>query len=217
MDLEEVWRIREEKIFPEFFGSTHRGIFVLDQELFASRFNVVDIDPRWLFYGVLEFAPTLTRPSWLYVTSGYSNPWDDEPKNYDPAGLSGAGVEFVFATAEQGDWAVRTLQNMLAFDLLLCANRFANGKPLGVGDRVPLRAPLNGDPGCLIRSLVMVEPEDIPDGFALPSGTARFQGFTGATDAEITFAKEHTSAQLIDALRRAGYHPVTDPRRPSLF
>ena len=30
----------------------------------------LDIDPRWLFLGVFEFAPALNRPSWLYVISG---------------------------------------------------------------------------------------------------------------------------------------------------
>ncbi|TIW07250.1 MAG: suppressor of fused domain protein, partial [Mesorhizobium sp.] len=54
MDLEEVWRIREEKIYPTLFGGEQRGIFTLSSELFAQRFGVKEIDPTWPFYGVFE-------------------------------------------------------------------------------------------------------------------------------------------------------------------
>src|SRR5262245_11321978 len=76
VDLEEVWRIREEDVYPRLFGPLRRGIFTLTHELFSRRFGPQQIDPRWLTMGVMEFAPTAARKSWLYVTSGYSNPWD---------------------------------------------------------------------------------------------------------------------------------------------
>lgn len=141
MDLEGVWELREEEIYPSLFGPVSRGIFPLTQEFFARRFGQTDIDPRWLFLGVFEFAPTPDRDSWLYVTSGYSNPWEQEPDDYDPDGESGSGVEFTFAVAEQGDWAIEALQAMLAFDLLLGAGRFPNGDRFSLHDRIPLRAP----------------------------------------------------------------------------
>jgi Suppressor of fused protein (SUFU) len=143
MDLEEVWRLREEEVYPTLFGPVGRGIFPLTQELFSNRFGQQNVDPRWLFLGVFEFPPTPDRISWLYVTSGYSNPWHDEPEAYNPTGESGFGVEFTFAVSEQGDWAVETLLSMLAFDLLLRAGRFPNGQPLSPHDRIPLKRPLN--------------------------------------------------------------------------
>jgi hypothetical protein len=88
MDLERVWQIREEEIYPTLFGPVSRGIFPLSQQLFAERFRQSDVDPRWLFCGVFEFAPTADRQSWLYVTSGYSNPWDEESVDFDPNGES---------------------------------------------------------------------------------------------------------------------------------
>jgi hypothetical protein len=160
MDLEDVWRIREQEVYPKLFGSAGRGIFPLTSQLFARRFGQSDIDPRWLFPGVFEFPPTIDRDSWIYVTSGYSNPWDVEPDAYDPAGESGAGVEFTFTASEQGDWAIETLQAMLAFDLLLAAGRFANGQRLSLHDRIPLRGPVNGKAECQIRNLVLVQHED---------------------------------------------------------
>jgi hypothetical protein len=217
MDLEEVWRIREEDIYPAMFGRQQRGIFTLDQEFFEHRLNQTDIDPRWLFYGVIEFAPTPTRPSWLYVTSGHSNPWDDEPEHYDVANASGAGVELTFATSEQGDWAIRVLQSLLAYDLLLRVGRFPGGKPLVPGSRVPLGGSMNGRAECLLRNIVVTEAEGFADSFQLPSGQAQFFGTTAITDAELAEARQTSSAELVARLRAAGYHPVNIPARPSLI
>lgn len=217
VDLEGVWKIREEEVYPALFGPVSRGVFPLTQELFSTQFGQADIDPRWLFYGVFEFAPIADRQSWLYVTSGYSNPWDQEPEDYDPTGESGAGVEFTFSVSEQGDWAIQTLQRMLAFDLLLGAGRFPGGDRMSMHDRIPLRAPLNGQPDCKVRNLVLVEREDGAQEFLLPSGKVILVGFTGMTDTELAFAKQHDSAALIEKLRAAGYHPVTNPHRNSLL
>jgi hypothetical protein len=216
MDLEGVWRLREEEIYPSLFGDVARGIFPLTQDLFGRQFGQHDIDPRWLFLGVFEFAPTAERSSWMYVTSGYSNPWDDEPGDYDPNGESGRGVEFTFAVSEQADWAIQTLQSMLAFDLLLGAGRFPGRDQLSLHDRIPLNAPLNGDEDCQIRNLVLVEREDGPQEFALPSGEVILVGFTGITDGELAFAKSHGSPALLEKLRAAGAHPITDPHRISV-
>ena len=216
VDLEEVWRLREEEVYPTLFGPVGQGVFTLTQELF-SRFGHQNVDPRWLFLGVFEFPPTPERISWLYATSGYSNPWEEEPEAYNPTGESGFGVEFTFAVSEQGDWAVETLLEMLAFDLLLRAGRFPNGQPLSLHDRIPLRRPLNGRPNCEIRNMVVVEPEHIPLEFSLPSGRVQFAGFTGVTDPELTFAKANGSEALISRLREAGHHPITNPHRPSLI
>lgn len=216
VDLEAVWKMREEEVYPALFGPISRGIFPLTQELFSEQFGQADIDPRWLFYGVFEFAPTTDRASWLYVTSGYSNPWDQEPEDYDPAGESGAGVEFTFSVSEQGDWAIQALQRMFAFDLLLGADRFPGGNRMSMHDRIPLRAPINGQPNCKVRNLMLVEREDGAQEFSLPSGEVILVGFTGMTDAELAFAKQHNSPALIKKLRAAGYHPVTNPHRDSL-
>ena len=215
MDLEEVWRIREEDVYPALFGPLARGISPLPMRLFKEGFGH-SFDPRWLTYGVLEFAPTEARNSWLYVTSGHSNPWEQSPEEFDPDGESGAGVEFTLATTEAGDWAIRTLQAVLAFDLLLGAGRYPGKEPLVFNERIPLRAPLNGDPACVLRNLVMTEPEGIPAEFQLPSGKVLLTGFTAISDAELIEAKQSGSVAVIDRLRAAGFHPINDPHRQSL-
>ena len=216
MNIETVWRLREE-IYPELFGPAGRGIFPLTPELFDERFGQQDVDPQWLVLGVFEFPPIPTRNSWLYVTSGYSNPWNEELKAYDPKGASGCGVEFTFTVSEQGDWAIHTLLSVLAFDLLLGAGRFGNKPQLSIYDKISLGGPLNGTPDCEIRHVIMVQPEQMPDEFSLPSGTVQFIGFTGVTDAELSFANTHGSEPVISRLRAAGHHPITDPHRASLI
>lgn len=217
MDLEEVWRIREDEIYPRLFGPAAEGIYTLPGSLFTATFGRKSVDPFWLFHGVMKFPPRAERAHWIYATSGYSNPWAQEPTEYDPAGESGAGVEFLFQASEDGAWAVHLLQYLLAYELLVANGLYPGGSVLRPGSRVSLKSPINGEPDCVVRHMVATEPEGMPPGFALPSGTVSFLAFTGATDAEIAFARKNSTAELIDALRSAGHHPVTDPRRASLL
>src|SRR5262245_44182106 len=78
MDLEEVWRIREEDVYPALFSCPGRGIFTLSGNIFTKTFGQEGCDPRWLFYGVIEFAPAADRAHWIYATSGHSNPWEQD-------------------------------------------------------------------------------------------------------------------------------------------
>lgn len=217
MDLEEVWRIREEEEYPRLFGPCQDGVYPLPGSLFKSTFGCDAVDPRWLVHGVMKFPPHGERKHWIYVTSGYSNPWEQEPSEYDPGGESGAGVEFLFQSSEDGPWAVHLLQYLLAYELLVVSGSYPQGHVLLPGSRISLKSPINGESECVIRHVVATEPEAVPSGFALPSGSISFLAFTGATDAEIAFARQNTSAALIDALRSAGHHPVTNPRRAPLW
>jgi hypothetical protein len=76
---------------------------------------------------------------------------------------------------------------------------------------------VNGKPDCEIRNLVLVEREDGSQKFSLPSAKVSRVGFTGVTDAELVLAKSNGSPALIDRLREAGCHPITNPSRTSLF
>ena len=84
--FERVWTYREEEVYPRLFGRERKGIYTLSAEILKGTFKQASIDPRWLHHGVLQFAPTETRQSWLYVTSGMSNDWEsDSPA---PTGVS---------------------------------------------------------------------------------------------------------------------------------
>ena len=216
MNLEEVWEIREEKVYPDLFGDLHRGIFTLSAETFQ-RFGDIKTDPRWLFHGVMEFRPAPSRETWLYVTSGYSNPWETEPKDYDEDQESGAGVEFVLETLEPADWPIVTLQNMLAFDILLTTGQLGSGSPLDLHDRIPLNAPIDGRATSEIRFVVVCEPEHFAPRFKLPSGTSRFLQFVGITEAERDFAKQSGFDALRQQLKEHAHYPATVPGRASCF
>jgi hypothetical protein len=210
--------LREETVYPSLFGASSGDIFPLTQDLFLNRIQANDIDPRWLRLGVIEFQPTPERASWLYVTSGYSNPWwDDDPEDYDPDGESGAGAEFMFAVSERGAWAVKVLQTVLAYELLLGAGHIANRERLRLHDRIDFPVPIDGQEDCEIRSVVVVEPEDEPQEFSLPSGKVLLVGLTGITDSELAFARRNGSEALIDKLRSAGHLTITDPHRRSIL
>jgi hypothetical protein len=135
--LEEVWEQREEVVYPRLFGPKARGIFVLDIDLFLKTFKQESVDPRWLHYGVLEHGPT-ERGTYMYVTSGASNPWEIEPEDYAKQEFSGFGTELVLETRDSADWAIVVLQRLLAFNILLVHGRYGESQPLDYGHRVPL-------------------------------------------------------------------------------
>lgn len=216
MTLEEVWRQREEDVYPALFGPMSRGIFPMNAKLFQEQFGRTQIDPTWLMMGVFEYAPTPDRASWLYVTSGYSNPWKQKPSRYEADGVSGSGLEYVLATTEQAEWPIIRLQTALALTLLVSAGHYPDKKTLGMHDYIPLGFGLNGDPDCVLRSLLVAPAEQVPDGFSLSSGKVRLAGLTAVSDAELAYGRTAGAEALIDRLRAAGHHPVNDPRRASI-
>ncbi|TLX17165.1 suppressor of fused domain protein [Rhizobium sp. MHM7A] len=213
MDLETVWEIREEEIYPGLFGPHSRGIFPLEWDLFQ-KFGATQIDPRWRHHGIFEFAPTQERASWIYITSGHSNPYDIDED--DEEARDEAGVEFALAVTEPGDWAIRCLQSVLAFDTLLCAGHYPGSEPLGLYDRIPMHAPLNGDPRCSLRTLVITESAAYPS-FDTPAGKVTVRSLTAISDKEWELLRQEGADLLIEQLSDAGHHPINDPWRQSLF
>jgi hypothetical protein len=214
--LESVWTQREELIYPQLFGPLSRGVFPLDYDLFSKRLGQSSVDPRWLHHGVLEYAPTNRRPSWLYVTSGTSNPWEVEPEDYASQEFSGFGTELVLEAPEQSDWAVRALQHLLAYHLLLAHGRLGEFPPLGHGDRIPLGGPIDGQPSCPIRFVIVAKPTHYAARFTLPSGAVDLLQLVGVTESERNYAKAHGTQALLNELVSHGVYPLTDPNRAAI-
>lgn len=214
--LESVWADREDRVYPELFGQMSRGIFPLDGALFTGMFAQKTYDPRWLTYGVFEYAPSLSRQSWLYVTSGCSNPWEQEPADYDSSKCSGYGMELVLEVTSKGDWPIIMLRRLLAFNILLIHGRYGESKQLGYGDRVPLHAPITLEGDSELRNVVFFKPEHYSSSFRLASGEVELVHAVGITDSELAFAKEHGSEALFPFLKQNGAWPVTNPSRGSV-
>lgn len=213
--LESVWQHREEVVFPSLFGPVHRGIFALTVDLFTNVFRQTEVDPRWLHYGVFEFAPTPYRSSWIYVTSGASNPWEQEPEDYGSSQFSGFGTELVLETPAQAEWAVEALARLLAYNILLVHGRFDKAEPLDYGARVPLGRPINGDPDSPLRFVAIGRADHYDATFTLASGNVDLLHVVGITESERDYAKIHGTARLIEMLRKAEAFPITKPLRPA--
>jgi Suppressor of fused protein (SUFU) len=211
--LERVWEYREDVLYPSLFGETHKGIFTIPAEMFKDTFKQESVDPRWLFYGVLEFAPTPARTSWLYVTSGMSNDW--EAAHLDPTTPSGLGCEFVFETTEQSQWAILRLLHLMAAQILLSHGGFPGRSPLGDFDRVPLHVPIfPGHP--LLTRLMLAPPTGFPREAQLESGPFQFYQVVGISEAEAAHARLRGGPALLELLVANNYFPVTDPDRPEV-
>jgi hypothetical protein len=206
--LEEVWEEREEKLYPGMFGPM-RGIFPIPPARFQ-RFDAPP-DPRWLMTGVFECAPTATRSSWVYVTSGLSNPWDDEANPNEPTGYA---CEFAIETARQGDWAIPLLHHLASIHLLACSRRI-HGKPFGHGDRVALHGGIDEGASAL-RHVLITDPVSFDKLLLQRSGFADWLFCVGISDAEKAFARESGNDLLLERLAQAAAFPVTDPDRKSL-
>lgn len=213
--LEAVWEDREERIYPALFGVPGEDIYPLDESIFTEVFGAEEMDPRWLHLGVIAFAPTAERPSWLYVTSGGSTPWDTDAADYDPEGYSWLGVEFVIETPAPAEWAIRLLQRVLAYQVLCAHGYFGENRGLDVGHRMPAGGSIDGE-GSLLTVLVITRPPHYPATAQLASGKFDFLQIVGITEAERDFAKAHSTDALIERLQAAGAFPVTDPARSSL-
>ena len=212
--FERVWKYREETLYPRIFGApSEGGIFVLSVDLFKSRFNEANVDPRWLTHGVLVFPPTEAVVSWRFVTSGLSNAW--EAKEPDPANWSGLGVEFVLEAPQNAEWAVSVAANILAYQLLLAIGRFGPARVIEPFARIPLNGPIDGAASQLTHLLVCLASA-APENLELESGKFSLLQLVGATDAEIQFARQHSGNDLLALMKSRGVYPVTDPARPSI-
>ena len=144
--FEATWADRQDEIYPRLFGPVGSSIFPVSAQVFTETFQQ-GFDPRWLHCGVFESSPNQQHESWLYVTSGLSNEWDDE--HPDSNSMSGLGCEFVFETTTQGQWAILRVQHIMAFQILLAHDRYPGRDLLDIYDRIPLRGPITPAPSSL--------------------------------------------------------------------
>lgn len=211
--LEHIWAVREERIYPTLFGKLSEGIYVLDAEIFLKQFQQESYDPRWLFCGVFESPPSGKRTSWLYVTSGLSNPWDDET---NPPDVSGLGCEFVLETTEQSQWAIRRLHELMAYQILLCHGRYGEAEPMGWYNRMPLRDSIDYTGNSEIRNLMLCPPANFPGEFQLDSGEVVLLAVAGITNEEKAWATQNDGEQLLKLLKRYNAFPIINIRRQTI-
>jgi hypothetical protein len=211
--FERVWEHREEVLYPSLFGKARSGIYPVQAQMITETFQQESFDPRWLHYGVIEFAPEPSRNSWLYVTSGMSNDWEGERP--DPSTPSGLACEFVLEVPQQSQWAILRLLYLTVFQILLCLGRFPGRKPLGDFDRIPLRCSIRPEPS-LLTWLMLAPPARFESQMQLESGAFDFYQVVGISEAEAAYARSHSGEDLLKLLASKAYFPVTNPDRPEV-
>ena len=205
--LERVWEDREERVYREVFGDLGRGIYPIPRADFE-RLGVTP-DPRWLFVGAFECPPTTNRPSWLYVSSGLSNPW--EQGTAAPSDFAGLGVEFVLESPTQSLWAARCVHWLAA--LQLCAR---GDRALDYGHRLNLHRPIDGLASALSLVLIAYPTEPLPQQLSTLGGDVDLLYCIGITESEREFARRNGNEALVAELAKHPGYPVTDPNRRSV-
>ncbi|BBO27729.1 Suppressor of fused protein (SUFU) [Marisediminitalea aggregata] len=203
--LEDAWEEREEVVYPEVFGDTGPGIYPLSNDVFE-QLDAQSVDPRWLTHGVFQSPPNDTRNTWVYVTSGMSNPWEsDEPQDY-----SGFGVEFVLETEQASTWAINVLHTLMAYNLMLASGQMGEPGLLDYGNRIPFA--LSDD----IAAMVIAPTFQLPENIDIKSGRVDFLQIVGVTEAELTYAQETSSEALIEMLIEETGGLITAKQRKSV-
>jgi len=212
--FEAVWTEREDRVYRSVFGDLGEGVYTANAGTYA-RYRK-EPHPGWLNHGVFASPPHAGRPSWLYVTSGLSNPWNLDRPGKDPSGFSGLGFELVVESSDAADWAVPLLHNLMAYELLVAVGTYENAELLEYGNRVPLQAWVTPSFDSAIRWLLVEQPKHYPSSFDLASGRVDFFHLVGATEAEVELGRQTNQDMLVALLQKGGAYPRTDARRAGL-
>ncbi|WP_157606023.1 suppressor of fused domain protein [Schlesneria paludicola] len=209
--FERIWAHREDVLYPNFFGTQAEGIFTIPMQN-LEKGGIAD--PRWASCGVIRFAPTAARNSWLYVSSGLSNEWFESVP--DRAAVSGFGCEFVLETPTQDQWPIQRVHQIMCYQIALCLGQHPDSDPMTIGDRVPLGHAIDWGTSEL-KYLLVTEPIRIPPTFNQDSGRAAFLQLIGISETERSFAEQSGFDALIERLKMHDDFPTTDPVRKTLF
>lgn len=213
--LEKAWEHREETLYKELFGDIGKNIYPLTIEIFTEAFKLA-CDPRWLTIGVFECPPHGDRKTWTYVTSGLSNPWEDEEPPEDLDEPSGLGVEYVFNTTARASWAIKLVQHVAAYELLISHGKITGRESIYLGDRIPVQILDQQDRPSAIQMVMVAEPGFVAADHKLLSGALQLVQLVGITEREAAFSRVNNAEALIEKLRAAGCYDVTDPWRATL-
>ncbi len=212
--FESVWSDRDDRVYPATFGELGDDVYPVSPKTYEHFHQ--QPHPGWLHHVVFACPPSAARASWLYVTSGLSNPWNLQQPGRDPTGFSGVGFELVVETPQPTDWAVPLLHNLMAYELLVAVGSWEGAELLEYGNRVPLNASITPAFDSAIRWLLVELPPHYPATFELASGRVDFFHLVGATDAEVELARQTSQEVLLALLEQGGAWPRTDAARASL-
>ena len=214
--FEGIWADREERLYPKFFGKTPLQIYNLPAEVFKEGYHMAEYDPAWLTNIVIEYKPIEERKSWLYVTSGLSNPIGQEPENINPKDFSGMGFEMIIETNEKCFWPVQVLHRLIAYQILISTSHL-EGDLLDYGIIIPFGEGVTEE--SKISNFVIVEPNEerkYPNEFSLASGMVDFFVLFGVTQTEVDSLPQDGETDIVHHFMEQTEYPVTNSNRDSI-
>ncbi len=216
--FEEIWRDREERVYPELFGPLPKTVLPIKAESYRAILGpTTTINDEWLHYAVIEIAPNEKHPDWIYVTSAFSQPWKvEDPEQLDPNNYSGFGYEMLIRTPERAGWAVDMLHRLMAYQVGVYFE-LRRGKLFDYHDWMPLNGPISPQyPASPVRGMLITRPRDFETRFGLRSGQVDLLQIVGITGAELAYGLTLGLPRLERLLYEQGAAPTTDPTRSSL-
>ncbi|MFK7741666.1 MAG: suppressor of fused domain protein [Planctomycetota bacterium] len=211
--FEKLWTDREDRVYRSLFGDLGKGVYTAGEQTYE-RFKQSP-HPGWLNHGVFACPPHEERETWIYVTSGLSNPWNLDKPGKDPSGFAGVGFELVVETKSEASWAVPLLHNLMAYELLVAVGTYDGAELFEYGNRVPLNDSITPEFDSKIRWLLVEQAKHYPSSFDLAAGRVDLFHLVGATDDEVEMARRESQDKLVAKLIEAGVHPRTDADRDS--
>lgn len=209
-----IWANREDVVYLKLFGELNDA-FKIMPDVFESGFGLSVEEEFWLAHAVLEYKPTEKRKSWLYVTSGLSNPVGQDPSSLDEKGYSGLGFEMLIETKEQCHWPVHLLHDLTAYQVLVACSKI-EGEVFDFDQVVPIGKIL---PESNLAHVVILESVDgcsYPPGFLLESGGVDLFVLFGMTDDEVITISSKEPSDLISKYQELEGFPIIDVHRKSV-
>ena len=192
----------KKRSIPLSLGGAFGEFFRCKWGCFTGQFGQSKVDPRSAWPRRVRVRPRRNAAFVVVRSSGHSNPMGAIGRRIRSRWQSGAGAEFTLATTEAGDWAIRMLQSMLAFDILLRAGRFPGKQHLGLNRQDTASGAAEWRPCLRVANLVHDGAGGHSDRVStLPSGKVLLAGFTAISDDELKEAKKQRLPGLIDRLR----------------
>lgn len=216
--FEDIWRDREERIYPELFGALPSTVIPLRAEALRAILGAqASLREEWLHFAVIEIAPNEKHSDWIYATSAFSQPWKiEDPEKLDRNGYSGTGYEMLLRTPERAGWAVDVLHRLSAYQIGVYYE-LLKGKLFQWNDWMPLNGPISGaQPDSKLRGIFATRPRDFAARFELRSGQVDLLQLVGITGQELAYGLQQGFMRLENLLFEQQAAPTTNPARASL-
>ncbi len=181
-DAFDTYSKKREQTLESIFGKTFPA-----GEIFSPSISWPQFD--WRGEGVLQFPPSKEFSSWIYLTTGLSQPdFEDSGQPIvwkDDSGISqsGFGIELAISTAHESNWVIGVLYHLLRYMIFSPGSR-----PILPGHRFPIDVSNLSRRESLLNHFIAIKSDRYRSQFALPAGECNIVHLVGITSKEAEYA-----------------------------